>query len=116
MGSVAVLQNNLLSPTDQLLAQRQVSFCATPITTRYKALSGVANSLLQRYTSHRYQAVSGIANLPLKPFLSRGYRPVSRPLSQHKLRATLKEEAYQEVHDYIVLFKVPQYADCRHTA
>ena len=116
MGPAAALQNSLWSQTDHFFKQRQVRCSPTSSPSRYKALSGAAYLLSRRLAKYRFQAaVSGIAKLPLKAFTSRGYRPVSRPLSQHKLRATVKEEAYQEVHDYVVLFKVPQCSDWYHT-
>ena len=116
MGPAAgVLQNSFSSQAGHFFEQRQVRFCGTPTLSRYQALSGVADLRSQRLTGHRYQAVLGIANSPFKPFTSRGYRPSSRPLSQHKLCAKSQEEAYQEVHDYIVLFKVPQSTDWHHT-
>ena len=95
MGPAVVVQTSLC--IDHFLERGQVRSCPAPTSSRYKAAPGIASLTSKRLTNRRF-------------------RFGSSPLSQRKLRATVQQESSQEVHEYIVLFKVPCCANKSHTA
>ena len=85
MGLAAVLNTSL--PSSGVERQLGRGRPCLPISTPYTAASGVASSRAVKSTSH-------------------ACRYISRPFAHHKLCATVEQQSCQEVHDYIVLFKV----------
>lgn len=90
MGLAAVLKSTL--PSSGVERRHGRGRSCLPLLTQYTAASGVASLRLINSTSRRCAC---------------GH--ISRIFPGNKLCASAEQQSCQEVHDYIVLFKVPQF-------